>query len=306
MAYKQARRVDVGALVRAPFAALQWRLLLLWLVFLLLPTAIVAWPLWRVLAGLLDHSVHAAAWAQHLDGFMLAGVSRAISEQIDWLRGVSTLAMLLTVLIGPFLAGMTVAAGRAGRVLGLGQLLQSGVIEYGRMFRVLLWSLLPYAAVIGGAKLVFDMTDKHANLAVLESRADLYQHLALAVVGVLFVLAHAMVESARAAFITDAGLRSATRAFGRGVMQLLRRPASTLVSYLLIGVVGYGIALGFGLWRLHTPAIGLGGFMLALLLSQLAMLAIGWARITRLFALAEVGRSLQTGRGGSGLPPSLQ
>ena len=39
---------------------------------------------------------------------------------------------------------MVVASGRAGRALGFGHLLQSGLIEYGRMFRLMLWSLLPY------------------------------------------------------------------------------------------------------------------------------------------------------------------
>ncbi|KRE88412.1 hypothetical protein ASG87_07320 [Frateuria sp. Soil773] len=305
MAYKNARRVDVGAVIRAPVAALQWRLLLLWLVFLLLPTAVVALPLWRILAGLLDHSVHAAAWAQRFDGLLFGDVIGALGEQGAGLRGSALLGLLLAVLMGPFLAGMAVAAGRAGRTLGLGQLLQSGVIEYGRMFRVMLWSLLPYAIAFGGAALAFGVADKRDGQAVLESQAELYRDVAQWVLVVLFVLAHAVVESARAAFIADAGLRSATRALGRGFVQLLRRPASTLLSYLVIGAVGYAIALAFGLGRLHTTAFGLGGFLLALLLAQLAVLAVGWTRIARLFALAEVSRSLVASRHAGGLPPAL-
>ena len=305
MAYKNARKVNLPALLRAPLVALQWRLLLLWLVFLLLPTAVVTLPLWRALAGLLDRSVHGVAWAQHLDGLMLADVMSALADQGAWLSGTGILALVFALLLAPLLAGMTVAAGRVGRVLGFSQLLQSGVIEYGRMFRLMLWSLLPYAVAFGAAAAAFHAADARAETAVLESRADLYQHLALGALAVLLVLAQAIVESARAAFIADAGLRSATRALGRGFMQLLRRPLSTLLTYLLIGLIGYGLAIVCGVWRIHTPAIGLGGFLLALLASELAVLAIGWTRVARLFALAEVSRSLIATRRGAGLPPAL-
>jgi len=194
-----------------------------------------------------------------------------------------------------------VAAGRAGRTLGLGQLIQSGVIEYGRMFRMLLWSLLPYAIAVGVGAMLFGVAHKQGEQAVLQSVADRFGHIALWVLVVLFVLAHAIVESARAAFIADAGLRSATRALGRGFLQLLRRPLGTLLSYLVIGAIGYGIAFALGVGRLHTTAMGTGGFLLALLLAELAVLVVGWTRVARLFALAEVGRSLAPRRGG--LPP---
>lgn len=293
-----ARRTDVGAVLRAPVAALQWRLLLLWVVFLLLPTALAALPLWRALAGLLDHSVHAAAWAARFDGLMFGDVARSLGEGKDWFAGVLASSVAFALLLGPFLAGMTVAAGRAGRVLGLGQLLQSGVIEYGRMFRVLLWSLLPYAIAIGVGAMAIGAAHESAGRAQLQGMADRYLHTAFWVLAVLLVLAHAVVESARAAFIVDPGLRSATRALGRGFVQLLRRPLGTLLSYLVTGAIGSAIALGFGLARLHTTAVGLGGFLLALLFAQLAVLALGWMRVARLFALAAVGRSLAPRRGG--------
>ena len=81
-------------------------------------------------------------------------------------------------------------------------------------------------------------------------------HTALAVAAVLFVLAQVVVESRRAAFIADVGLRSATRALGRGFMQLLRRPLSSLLSYLVISLVGYALAAALGVGRIHAPALG--------------------------------------------------
>ena len=292
------RRTDVGAVLRAPVAALQWRLLLLWLLFLLLPTAAAALPFWRALADLLDHSVHAAPWARRFDGLMFGDMITALGQASAWFHGSLVLAVAFALLLGPFLTGMTVATGRAGRALGFGQLMQSGVIEYGRMFRLMLWSLLPYAVAIGLGAMAIGAAHKSADHAVLQSAADRYQHTALWVLAVLFVLAHAMVDSARAAFIVDPGLRSATRALGRGFMQLLRRPLGTLLSYVIVGAIGSAVALAFGVARLQTTAVGLGGFLLALLFTELAVLAVGWMRVARLFALAAVGRSLVSRRGG--------
>lgn len=297
------RRTDVGAVLRAPVAALQWRLLLLWLVLLLLPTALAAFPVWRALADLLDHSVRAQEWARRFDGMVFGDTMSALGESSAWFHGSLVLSVAFALLLGPFLSGMAVATGRAGRSLAFGQLLQSGVIEYGRMFRLMLWSLLPYAIAIGLGAMAIGAAHKSADRAVLESVADRYQHTAIWVLAVLFVLAHAMVESARAAFIVDPGLRSATRALGRGFMQLLRRPLGTLLSYLFIDAVGLAIALAFGVARVQTTAVGLGGFLLALLFAELAVLALGWMRIARLFALAAVGRSLVSRR--SGLSPAL-
>lgn len=296
MTYKHSRRVSPVSLFAALFAALQWRLLLLWLVFLLLPTAIVALPLWKALGGLLDHSVHAPAWAGRLDVMVVGDVLAAPGISGGWLGGAALAAMLLTVFLAPLLDGMVVSGGRAGRTLGLGQLLQSGVIEYGRMFRLMLWALLPYAIVGGLAALGFGMASKHAEHAVLDTQASTGMHVAWWWLGFWFVLAQAVVESARAAFIADAGLRSATRALGRGFLQLLRRPFSTVLFYLVVTALGAAIAMAFGVARLHTAPTGLAGFLLALLLSQLVVVAMGWMRTARLLALAEVARSLAPSR----------
>jgi hypothetical protein len=198
-----------------------------------------------------------------------------------------------------------VGSGRAARSLGFSHLLQCGVVEYGRMFRLMLWSILPYAIMGFLIGVVMHLAGDMGDKAVLQSRADTTSHIALFVAVVLFVLAQAIIESGRAAFIVDTGLRSATRAFGRGFMQLLRRPFSTLLSYLLISVIGYAIALALGVGRINTPALGLVGLVLAIVLAQLIVLVIGWVRVARLFALAEVGRSIHASRLGSDLPPAL-
>jgi hypothetical protein len=290
MARTMAPRAGFGALFSAMGAALQWRLLLLWLLLMLLPATVVALPLWRMLAALLDHSVHAGAWARQFDPLMFGDAMFAMAGHTAWLGGAALLALLLTLLMSPFLDGMAVGSGRAARTLGFGALLQNGWIEYGRMFRVMLWSLLPYAVVVGAAAAGMHLADRHAERAVLESRVDAWSHGVHWALLMVFVLAQAIVESTRAAFIADAGLRSATRAFGRGFMQLLRRPLKTLLFYLAVSVLGLAIAAALGIARIHTTAAD-GGFWLAILLGQLIVLAIAWMRVARLFALARLARS---------------
>lgn len=300
-----SRRVDLGAVARAPLTAMQWRLLLLWTLLLLLPTAVVGLPLWRSLSGLLDHSVHAPAWAAQFSPLMFGDTLSALGDDTGWIGGAAILSLLLTLLLSPFLNGMLVGGGRASRVLGFGHLLQCGIVEYGRMFRLMLWSVVPYAAMAALAGVAFGAADRIDARAVLESQADRASHLAIGLTLLLFVLAQAVVESGRAAFIADGNLRSATRAFGRGFMQLLRRPFSTLSSYVLISVVGYAIALALGVGRVHTPALGATGLALAMLLTQLVVLVLGWVRVARVYALAEVARSLSSSRRGNGLPQMM-
>lgn len=283
-------RAGIGALFAAMGNALQWRLLLLWLLVMLLPAAVVALPLWRSLAALLDHSVHADAWARQFDPLMFSGMGEAMAGHVAWLSGAAVLALLLTLLLSPFLDGMAVGSGRAARTLGFGALLQNGWVEYGRMFRVMLWSLAPYAVVAVVAGIGAHLAGKHAEQAVLESQADAWAHGAHWVLLAVFVLAQTIVESTRAAFIADPGLRSATRALGRGFLQLLRRPLKTLLFYLVVSVLGLAIAAAFGIARIHTTAVD-GGLWLALLLGQLIVLALGWMRVARLFALARLARS---------------
>ncbi len=301
---KQLRAVSYGSLFRAPFAAMQWRLLLLWLVLLALPTAVATLPLWSALGGLLDHSVHAVAWAGSFNAMMFGDTLGALGREGAALRGAILAALLLTVVLLPLLNGMVVASGRAGRSLSFGHLLQSASIEYGRMFRLMLWSLLPYAVALGVAAGAFYMAGEHADKATLASRATLGNNVALGVAVVIFVLAHAVMESARGAFVADVGLRSATRALGRGITQLFRRPLSTLLMYILISAIGYLIVLAITYGRVHTPAIGVGGLLLALLLNQLIVLVLGWTHVARVFSMARVAESLLPPRRGS-LPPVM-
>ncbi|GLQ46890.1 hypothetical protein GCM10007862_19410 [Dyella lipolytica] len=297
MANNTSRSAGLGALLSAMLAAVQWRLLLLWLLIMLIPATVVAWPLLHMLGGMLDSSVHAAQWAQHFSAAMFTDVMFSLSDHAEWFGATAMIGLVLTLLLSPFLDGMIVGSGRAERVLGFGALLQNGLIEYGRMFRLMLWSLLPYALVAAVAGLGMHLADKHAEKAVLESQADRYASVAHWVLLVVFVLIQSIVESARAAFIADTTLRSAMRALWRGIRQLFRRPLRTLLFYVVVTLIGLVLASVFGVARVHVTAFGLFGFVLAIVLGQLIVLAIGWMRTARLFALADVARSVVPGPG---------
>ena len=292
MAYRAVRRAGFRALLSAMLAAAQWRLLLLWLLLMLLPATVVVLPLWRVLSGLLDHSVHAAALAAHFNAAMFGDVAFALSDSVGWLGGAAVLGLMLTLLLSPFLDGMIIGSGRAGRTLGFGSILQQGFVEYGRMFRMMLWSLPPYLLVIGAGMLGSHLAADHADQAVLESQADLGLRVAGWGVVVVFVLMQAIVESARAAFIADPSLRSATRALGRAIRQLILRPLTTLGFYLVVTLSGLALAGATGVARMHVSAVGVRGFVAALVLGQLMVALIGWMRTARLFALAKVASSI--------------
>lgn len=282
-----SKRSAVAALGQGALGGLQWRLLLLWVLISLLPTLVVALPLWRTLDALMGYSVHAEAWAKHFDGLMFGDVYTALGRDNPWIGMAFVAGVILTLAISPFLTGMAVAGGRAGRALSFGGLLQGGATEYGRMLRLLLLTIVPYGLFGLVAKAASSFADDKVDVALLPATADMYSYGALAIALLFFVIAQAVVESARAQFVADIVLRSAFRALGRGFMQFVRRPFASLLVYLVITLVGTGLAVLIAAWRGHTVATG-SGLIVAFLIVQLGVIVLGWMRTARLLALAGI------------------
>lgn len=291
--------VERGPVMQAVRAATQWRLLVLWVAAWWVPTAMVSVPLWRKLGELLNHSVHAQSWAGSVDVLAFGDTLAALAPASGIFAGSAIVGLLLTIALSPFLNGMAVGSALAGRSPGFGQLLRDGVVQYPRMFRLLLWSVPVYGvvAVVGAGALA--LADRIGQGALLESTADHAFDLAVGIVVVLCILAQIVLDAARAAFMADERLRSATRALGRGGLLLLRRPLPTLVYFLAVSIVGYAVALLLAALRTYLPRGHLLELLLAVLLAQLIVLAIGWAHIARMFALAVVARNLPEGRADS-------
>jgi len=281
-------RGAVAALVSGLGNAFQWRLLLWWLLALWLPTLLVALPLWSGLQAQWGQSPQAAAIAAAQDLPLWADALVGMEGAMGGISIAAMFATLLTLLLSPWLAGMVVASIRAGRRLGMGELLHGGLSEYGRMFRMLLWSILPLGIAVGLGLAALHLAGKNADSAILASEVDNPKRIALVVLALLFVFAHMTIEAGRGWLGANAGLRSVLRAWWRGTRLVLRRPLAALVVYLGTSVVAYALAALFGIWRLNTSGAGIGGFLLGLLLAQLVFLALAWGRIARLYGFADL------------------
>ncbi|MBB3228922.1 hypothetical protein FHW69_003570 [Luteibacter sp. Sphag1AF] len=282
---------------------LQWRLLICWVLLTLIPTLVASLPILSAFSSMLDYSVHADEWAQHFDALMFRDVAARMGDLAP-VHGAIAAGVVLSLLISPLLSGMVVASARAGRSLSFTGLLQGAGAEYWRMFRTTLVSLVVYVPSGFLAMQAMKYASDRSETALLQSDADLAGHVALGVALLCIVLAQCIAESARAQFMVDMGLRSAWRALWRGLLQFLRRPFATLGSYLVISIVGFGLAALIASWRGHTTAVGV-GLLVAFLITQLGVVVVGWMRTARLYALAAVAQPAGARRRRTDFAPAL-
>lgn len=279
------RQGGLGAALLGLKSALQWRLWLLWILATLVPTLFVATPLWSMLGMQFGWSAHAQDIAAGRDLALLMQGIGEMAGHMGWILGAFGASSVLMLLLSPWLTGMVVAAMRAGRPLGFGELMRGGLAEYWRLLRMLLWSVLPLglALLVGGG--VMGALDHRTEGATLASEVDAASRAGLVMLAVLFVLAHASVEAGRGWLGADLALRSVVKAWWRGLKLLLRRPLATLLVYVVASLVGYGLALLFAWVRLRVDGAGAGAALLAFLAAQgvVAMLAFG--RIARLYGM---------------------
>lgn len=286
------RRVGFGAFPRALAAGLQWKLWLLWFVFTMIPALMVTRPLHGMLSGLMDHSVHAGAWAKRFDDLAMSDVAaRIMHHGISMLSTLFTWNLTFMLLLAPFLTGMSVTVARSGQRPGFGELMHGGLREYWRLLRFMLWALALLLVAFGLGIVGMHIAQQHAEQAVLQSQADFEFHVADAVMIVLVVIAHSMIEAGRGQIVADANLHSATRAFLRGIATLFRRPLATLGMYLGVSVIGVAIWILLGLWRIRLTAADWGGYVLAFVVTLLLVATLAWMRTARIAAMGSIART---------------
>ncbi|HET6631174.1 MAG TPA: hypothetical protein VFG73_00510 [Rhodanobacteraceae bacterium] len=269
-------------------AGLRWRFLLLWIVLSWIPAAVIGWPVWQALGGVFDHAVPAAGWAAQFHWMELDGIFGAMGHSAGALQGATTVAFIFTLLLSPLLTGMAIASGRSAQSPGLGELLHGGLLEYWRMVRIGLWSLIPLGIALIIGSIALNAADRYADTAVLESQARLAVQLAWVVFGIVFVIAHAGVEAGRAQFVAEPGLRSGLRALSRGYRQLLRRPLASFGIYLAASIIGIVVLLALAMLRTRVNASGVGGFIAAFLVTQAMVAVVAWMRASRLIGLGGI------------------
>jgi len=275
-------------LKNASRAALQWRLLVIWLGSVLLPTLLLALPVWNTLSAILDQSLRAPELARALDLLAVADILQELRRNWTSLQVGGLGAVALTLLLSPFLTGVITTAGRAQETARFRELFAGGMHEYPRMFRMLLWAIVPLglALAIGGA--LSDAAADYANSAALESDAANWALAATIATAVLLALANLTLDAGRAQLAIDRRRTSAVKAWWSGVKLLLRRPGQMLGSYVLLTVVGLTLAGLLAIGRLNIE--GSNGLLLVagFLVAQLLALTMAWMRAARLFALMTV------------------
>ena len=289
---RATRRSGLGAAFSSLAGALQWRLLLLWLLATLAAALLVATPLWASLQAQFGSTVHAAAIAAGDDLPLLLQGLGEMGEHMGWLPAALGGGTLLMLLVAPWLTGMIIASLRAGRRLGFVELIAGGLSEYWRMLRMTLWSILPLglAVLVGGG--IIAALHKSTEGAILASEVDSAGRIGMIAMLVLFVLAHATVEAGRGWLGADPALRSVVKAWWRGLKLLLRRPLATLLVYVVTCVAGFGLALLLGWLRVAVDGVGIGPAVLSFLVAQAIVLAIAWGRIARLHGMAAIAPAI--------------
>lgn len=284
------RNVFTALLAALAGAFRHWRLMLLaWLTGLLAAT-FMARPVFGLFNSALGHNPDAGRMvssqniAPIIDGVMTLGDGGGSHGMMEIGQGLA-LSLTLAAVLTPWLTGMLVASLREGRALRFGELWAGGWREYGRQFRLLLVALIPFA-VTGVIAALAGVWARHGDdTRILQSVGEQRNTIVMWIVGIVWLLAWSSVESARAAFAADPGLRSAFRAWLRGLKLMLRRPLSVLLIVIATVVVGGGLTM-----LLQQPAMRNAAASAGLIwgLAQLAVLALWWTRIARLSALTAI------------------
>jgi hypothetical protein len=283
----------VAVLRAAARGALQWRVLLLWLIASWIPTALLTLPLWRLFSSWLDHTVHASQWAHSPDLVVLSVlVGRTVRLSGDALAGSGVAAGIVLCALIPLLNAMLVTASRApaGRVLGFEALLQGALKDYGAMLRLMLWALVPLAFALGLGVLALRGAHHYEQGAILAADAELASRTALAVLAVLVLLALASIDAGRARLAFDPYKRSAIKAWWRGLRLVLSQPLRAIGLFVVITVLALLLAAALGLARTELAADSIPAAVGGLLIVQLIVLVTAWMHFARLLALLALTR----------------
>ncbi len=285
-----ARQLVASALGRGA----QWRYFLLFLAAMAVPAALSFLPALHYLGWLFDHSPRSLDLVSRLDSPALTEVVRQLGESeaggiAPGLFG----GALVTLLVAPGLAGVTIAMARAGAEdtpLGVAALLRGAGAHYPRMLRMAVVGCLPLGLAGGGAALAFHLAHKYGERALTETASDRATEAATAASLLLVWLAHMTVEAGRARLAAEPERKSAFLAWLRGVLFVVREPRRVLAVGLSTTFLGVGGALLVTGIRTRVDVQGPGGIFLIALLGQLAIVAVAWGRSSRLIGLVELLR----------------
>lgn len=293
-----------GALLAGLQRGFHPQLLLAWVAMLWLPAAIAALPaaLWLYLQ--VGHSPQAAAIAADTDATFVTRALASMQGEAVLLAASTGFALLVAVMLSPWLSGMVVAQIRTVYRLRLGGVTRAGLGEYPRMLRMLALSLLLCAVALGvGVAAMLALEAGIARIAPApEDMAPTRIGWLLPAMLVLFV--HVTVEAGRGWLGADLALNSVLQAWKRGLALLWRKPGPILTVYFGTSLAGTALAFGFLRLREWIDASGWLGWLLAFACTQLIVAAMAWGRSARLHGLADLATAELTARARSDAPPA--
>ncbi len=276
------------ALGEALAFAAQWRVWLLWVLALALPTWLGIAPLATALGEALDLRPDAATLAQGMTLAQAGDLMATLDDATDAISAALLASFVVALLLAPWLSGLSIVAARAVRAPKLAELIVGGLAEYPRQFRLLLWAAVPFGLVLLVFGAASAIAAEHAAVATLETSALAGERIALGIGALAFVLAHASIEAARAFIVVRPADGGALRAWWRGVKLLARRPLPAFGLYLAVVAIALVVVYAIALARIRVHAIGWPAFLGALALAQLGVAAIAWGRVARLRALSHL------------------
>jgi hypothetical protein len=271
----------------------QWRLLLVFWAALLVPSIIASMPILAFFERHLGQSPNAAALFARMDSATALELVKQLSENgsAAAMRQGVVAALLVLLVSAPFAAAAAVAAAQTDERLRLRSLLAGAGGLYGRMVRTFLCALIPFAVAGALTSAAFFAANRANEKAIRETLALRNWALASVLAAFLIFLAHLLVAGGRAQFAAARPRRSAMLALWSALRLFVRWPLRVLgigVAGALAAAVPSALLM---LLRLRLPQRNPALVALAWLLAQLAIVAVGWGRNVRIFALAELSRA---------------
>ena len=238
-----------------------------------------ALPFHARISPILDHSLAAQDLAGRFDVSSYALLTMHLGKQGTSLYTQAFAAVAVYCVFAVLLAAGTYFVFGSGESPRLAIVLRAGVDYFWRFFRLLLFAGIIGGTIVGGLAALRTVVLKHADEVYVEQTyfvLALTSFIAVALVAFFFRLWFDLAEATIIQLGLD-GDRRVRRSLFPSLRILKRRFASTYLSYLLIGVLGWaGLLLCVWLWVVVVPARAV---PLAWIVGQLGVLSILTARI---------------------------
>ena len=271
--------------------AAQWRLLTVWLAGIFLAASAALLPLWAVLGEALDHTPRAKALVAVLDQQALVDLVRVLGDAANALRPGAGAMMLLTFFLAPLAAAAAVGVARSPEPPRFASLLGQAGEYYSRMLRLSIVGLIPLGIAFGISGAIMAAATKRGTQVFTETSASNGSRGALIVSVVLVFVAHLLLDLARGTFAAQPERWSAFRALWHAVRVFVRRPLQ-VIGMGFVGTVSALIVAAILVALRQRIVQGSGGtVLLAFVVSQLSVAAIGWGRAARIIGFAELVRA---------------